>query len=53
MSCVNWWNECKKCKTETYDRERQLTCDTCGEKMRSIREWDEENDHHEVEGDDQ
>lgn len=49
MSCVNYWNECtnKECKNVGYDRKGKDTCEKCGSKNDVIREWDEENDHHE------
>ena len=48
MSCVNWWNECTnpECKNVGYDRIRITTCEKCGSENGCVREWDEENDHH-------
>ena len=45
MSCVSYWNNCKKCKTETYDREKKRTCEECGGEITAIMEWDEAQDH--------
>jgi len=42
MSCVNYWNECEKCKFQTYDRNIKNKCEKCGSaKMNYIKECDE------------
>lgn len=42
MSSVNYWNSCKKCKTEIYGRHRQLSCPICKGEIDSITEYDED-----------
>ena len=45
MSCINYWNNCPKCKKETYDRSRKFRCEKCGGEIESIKEWDEAGDY--------
>ena len=46
MSCVNYWIDCKDCKTESYERNKSA-CPKCGSTNVSIQtEWDEQGDHH-------